>query len=52
MESHGMRQAQSGTDPVLFGGRGHTRVSRGLGEFHSCWPVLIAEADTALADLQ
>ncbi len=33
MESLGMSDVQTGASSALFGGRGHTSVSRGLGEF-------------------
>jgi GTP cyclohydrolase II len=51
MESGGMREAQTGANSALFGGCGHTSVSRGLGEFHGRRPVLITTSDRALLAL-
>jgi GTP cyclohydrolase II len=46
----GMIDVQTGAGSALFGQRGHTRVSRGLGEFHGRRPVLItATGETILA---
>jgi GTP cyclohydrolase II len=51
MESQEMGDMQTGTGSALFGGRGHTSVSRGLGEFHGRRPVLIAAAGEAILAL-
>jgi GTP cyclohydrolase II len=51
MESQGMSDVQTGASPALFGGRGHTSVSRGLGEFHARRPVLITAAGEAMLAL-
>ena len=45
-----MNEVQTGASSALFGSRGHTSVSRGLGEFRGRRPVLItAKAETVLA---
>jgi GTP cyclohydrolase II len=45
-----MIEVQTGTSSALFGGPGHTSVSRGLGEFQARRPVLItAIGETVLA---
>lgn len=45
-----MIEAQTGTSSALFGGPGHTSVSRGIGEFQARRPVLIAAiGETVLA---
>jgi GTP cyclohydrolase II len=45
-----MIEVQTDTGSALFGGRGHTSVSRGLGEFQARRPVLItARGETVLA---
>jgi GTP cyclohydrolase II len=45
-----MSDIQTGASSALFGGRGHTSVSRGLGEFHARRPVLItSEGEAVLA---
>jgi GTP cyclohydrolase II len=50
MESQEMSDVQTGAGSALFGGSGHTRVSRGLGEFLGRRPVLItATGETILA---
>src|SRR4029079_12832030 len=41
IESIGMIEVQTGASSALFGGQGHTSVSRGLGEFQGGRPVLI-----------
>jgi GTP cyclohydrolase II len=46
-----MIEAQTGTSSALFGGRGHTSVSRGLGEFQARRPVLIAATGEAVLAL-
>lgn len=46
-----MSDVQTGASPALFGGRGHTSVSRGLGEFHARRPVLITAAGEAMLAL-
>ena len=46
-----MSDVQTGASSVLFGGRGHTSVSRGLGEFHARRPVLITAAGEAMLAL-
>jgi GTP cyclohydrolase II len=51
MESQGMSDVQTGASPALFGSRGHTSVSRGLGEFHARRPVLITAAGEAMLAL-
>jgi GTP cyclohydrolase II len=46
----GMIEVQTGANSALFGGRGHTSVSRGLGEFQARRPVLItATGESVLA---
>jgi GTP cyclohydrolase II len=45
-----MNEVQTGASSALFGGQGHTSVSRGLGEFHGRRPVLItSEGEAVLA---
>jgi GTP cyclohydrolase II len=45
-----MTEVQRGASSALFGSRGHTSVSRGLGEFHARRPVLItAKGEAVLA---
>ncbi len=45
-----MGDVQTGASSALFGARGHTSVSRGLGEFHGRRPVLItATGESVLA---
>jgi GTP cyclohydrolase II len=51
MESLGMSELQMGASPALFGSRGHTSVSRGLGEFHGRRPVLITATGEAVLAL-
>lgn len=46
-----MSDVQTDASPALFGGRGHTSVSRGLGEFHARRPVLISAAGEAMLAL-
>ena len=40
-----MIEVQTGASSALFGGPGHTSVSRGLGEFQARRPVLITAMD-------
>jgi GTP cyclohydrolase II len=50
MESFGMSRVQTGASSALFGTRGHTSVSRGLGEFQGRRPVLLtAEGEAVLS---
>jgi GTP cyclohydrolase II len=51
MESLGMSEVQTGASSALFGSRGHTSVSRGLGEFHGRRPVLITATGEAVLAL-
>ena len=51
MESLGMNELQMGASSALFGSRGHTSVSRGLGEFHGRRPVLITATGEAVLAL-
>jgi GTP cyclohydrolase II len=51
MESLGMSELQMGASSALFGSRGHTSVSRGLGEFHGRRPVLISATGEAVLAL-
>jgi GTP cyclohydrolase II len=51
MESLGMSELQMGASSALFGSRGHTSVSRGLGEFHGRRPVLITATGEAVLAL-
>jgi GTP cyclohydrolase II len=51
MENLKMSDVQSGAGSALFGGRGHTSVSRGLGEFHGRRPVLINATGAAILAL-
>jgi GTP cyclohydrolase II len=51
MESLGMSEAQTGASSALFGSRRHTRVSRGLGEFHGRRPVLFTATGEAVLAL-
>ena len=46
-----MSELQMGASPALFGSRGHTSVSRGLGEFHGRRPVLITATGEAVLAL-
>ena len=46
-----MSDVQTGASSALFGRRGHTSVSRGLGEFHGRRPVLITAASEAILAL-
>ena len=46
-----MSDVQTDASSALFGGRGHTSVSRGLGEFHARRPVLISAAGEAMLAL-
>ena len=46
-----MSNAQTGASSALFGSRGHTSVSRGLGEFHGRRPVFITAAGQTLLAL-
>ncbi len=46
-----MSEVQTDASSALFGGRGHTSVSRGLGEFHARRPVLISAAGEAMLAL-
>ena len=46
-----MIDLQTGASSALFGKRGHTSVSRGLGEFHGRRPVLITAAGEAILAL-
>jgi GTP cyclohydrolase II len=46
-----MSAVQTGASSALFGGRGHTSVSRGLGEFHGRRPVLITATGEAVLAL-
>ncbi len=46
-----MSEVQTGAGSTLFGSRGHTGVSRGLGEFHGRRPVLITGAGEAVLAL-
>ena len=46
-----MSDVQTGASSALFGRRGHTGVSRGLGEFHGRRPVLITATDEAVLAL-
>jgi GTP cyclohydrolase II len=48
MKSHGMPEAQAEVNSALFGGGGHTSVSRGLGELHGRRPVLVTASGSAL----
>ena len=50
-ESMEMIDLQTGASSALFGKRGHTSVSRGLGEFHGRRPVLITAAGEAILAL-
>jgi len=47
----GMIDVQTGAGSALFGKRGHTRVSRALGEFHGRRPVLITASGEAILAL-
>jgi GTP cyclohydrolase II len=49
--SLGMDEMKAGVSSALFGDRRHTRVSRGLGEFHARRPVLITAKDEAMLAL-
>jgi GTP cyclohydrolase II len=51
MENLKMSDVQSGAGSALFGGKGHTSVSRGLGEFHGRRPVLINATGEAILAL-
>jgi GTP cyclohydrolase II len=51
MESQEMSDVRTGASSALFGRRGHTSVSRGLGEFHGRRPVLIAATGEAMLAL-
>jgi GTP cyclohydrolase II len=46
-----MSKVQTGASSALFGRRGHTSVSRGLGEFHGRRPVLITAPGEAVLAL-
>ena len=46
-----MSEVQTGASSALFGSRGHTSVSRGLGEFHGRRPVLITATGEAVLAL-
>jgi GTP cyclohydrolase II len=46
-----MSKVQPRSNSALFGSRGHTDVSRGLGEFHGRRPVLITAAGEAVLAL-
>jgi GTP cyclohydrolase II len=46
-----MSEVQTGASSALFGSRGHTGVSRGLGEFHGRRPVLITATGEAVLAL-
>ena len=46
-----MNEAQTGASSALFGSRRHTRVSRGLGEFHGRRPVLFTATGEAVLAL-
>jgi len=46
-----MNELQMGASSALFGSRGHTSVSRGLGEFHGRRPVLITATGEAVLAL-
>jgi len=46
-----MSELQMGASSALFGSRGHTSVSRGLGEFHGRRPVLITATGEAVLAL-
>jgi GTP cyclohydrolase II len=46
-----MIDIQTGAGSALFGGKGHTSVSRGLAEFHGRRPVLFTARDEAILAL-
>ena len=46
-----MSEVQTGASSALFGSRGHTGVSHGLGEFHGRRPVLITATGEAVLAL-
>lgn len=46
-----MRVARTNTSSTIFGSKGHTSVSRGVAEFHSRRPVLIAARNETLLAL-
>jgi GTP cyclohydrolase II len=46
-----MNEAQTGASSALFGSRRHTRVSRGLSEFHGRRPVLFTATGEAVLAL-
>jgi GTP cyclohydrolase II len=46
-----MSDVQTGASSALFGSRGHTSVSRGLGEFQARRPVLITATEEAVLAL-
>jgi GTP cyclohydrolase II len=46
-----MSKVQARPSSTLFGSRGHTDVSRGLGEFHGRRPVLVTATDEAVLAL-
>src|SRR5436190_15904184 len=51
IESIGMTEVQTGASSALFRGKGHTSVSRGLGEFQGGRPVLISATGEAVLAL-
>ena len=51
IESIGMTEVQTRASSALFGGKGHTSVSRGLGEFQGGRPVLISATGQAVLAL-
>jgi GTP cyclohydrolase II len=51
MESHKMSNVQTDAGSALFGRKGHTSVSRGLGEFCGRRPVLITATGEAMLAL-
>jgi GTP cyclohydrolase II len=51
IESIGMTDVQTGASSALFRGKGHTSVSRGLGEFQGGRPVLVRAAGEAVLAL-
>jgi GTP cyclohydrolase II len=46
-----MNNLPAGAISTLFGNRGHTSVSRGLGEFHGRRPVIVSASDGAVLAL-
>jgi GTP cyclohydrolase II len=51
MESQAMSEVQTGASSALFGSRGHTGVTRGLGEFHGRRPVIVTAGGEAVLAL-